>query len=85
LTADGVWFQAYVDQILVPTLSPGDILVMHNLGSHKGTGVRKAIEAAGADAALSAALQPRRQPDREGVLEAPGAPAKAAERGVDAL
>ena len=32
----------------VPTLSPGDIVVMDNLGSHKGAGVREAIEAAGA-------------------------------------
>ncbi len=32
---NGQWFQAYVEQILVPTLSPGDIVVMDNLGSHK--------------------------------------------------
>jgi transposase len=31
---NGVWFQAYVDQVLVPTLSPGDIVIMDNLGSH---------------------------------------------------
>lgn len=35
---NGQWFQAYVDQVLVPTLSPGDIVVMDNLGSHKGAG-----------------------------------------------
>jgi transposase len=29
-------FQAYVDQVLVPELSPGDIVIMDNLGSHKG-------------------------------------------------
>lgn len=40
-------FQAYVDAVLVPELTPGDIVVMDNLGSHKGTGVRAAIEAAG--------------------------------------
>jgi len=45
---NGQWFQAYVDQVLVPTLRKGDIVVMDNLGSHKGAGVRKAIEAAGA-------------------------------------
>ncbi len=44
----GVAFQAYVDQVLVPELRPGDIVVMDNLGSHKGAGVRAAIEAAGA-------------------------------------
>ena len=41
-------FQAYVDQVLVPELAPGDIVVMDNLGSHKGPAVRAAIEAAGA-------------------------------------
>ena len=41
-------FQAYIDQILVPTLTPGDIVVMDNLGSHKGDAVRASIEAAGA-------------------------------------
>ncbi len=44
---NGAAFQAYVDQVLVPALRPGDI-VMDNLGSHKGAAVRAAIEAAGA-------------------------------------
>ncbi len=33
---NGEFFQAYVDQVLVPELRPGDIVVMDNLGSHKG-------------------------------------------------
>src|SRR6188508_755127 len=41
-------FQAYVDQVLVPELAPGDTVVMDNLSSHKGPAVREAIEAAGA-------------------------------------
>ena len=41
-------FQAYVDQVLVPALEPGDVVVMDNLSSHKGPAVRAAIEAAGA-------------------------------------
>jgi len=41
-------FQAYVDRVLMPELTPGDIVVMDNLGSHKGPAVRSAIEAAGA-------------------------------------
>ena len=45
---DGATFQAYVDQVLVPELAPGDIVVLDNLGSHKGPRVRAAIEAAGA-------------------------------------
>jgi transposase len=45
---NGRSFLAYVEQILVPTLSPGDIVIMDNLGSHKGVAVRRAIRAAGA-------------------------------------
>ena len=45
---NGELFLAYVEQVLAPTLTRGDIVVMDNLGSHKVAGVRKAIEAAGA-------------------------------------
>ena len=45
---NGASFRAYVEQFLVPTLSPGDIVIMDNLGSHKGIAVRQAIRAAGA-------------------------------------
>jgi transposase len=41
-------FQAHVDQVPIPDLRAGDIIVMDNLSSHKGTQVREAIEAAGA-------------------------------------
>jgi transposase len=44
----GPAFMAYVEQVLVPTLAPGDIVVMDNLPAHKLAGVRTAIEAAGA-------------------------------------
>ena len=45
---NGESFLAYVEQVLVPTLSQGDIVIMDNLGSHKGKAVRHAIRAAGA-------------------------------------
>jgi transposase len=45
---NGAVFLAYVEQILVPTLAPGDVVVMDNLPAHKAAGVREAIEAAGA-------------------------------------
>jgi len=45
---NGESFLAYIEQVLVPNLSPGDIVIMDNLASHKVTGVRQAIEAAGA-------------------------------------
>lgn len=45
---DGATFRAYVERALVPELRPGDIVVLDNLGSHKGPHIRAAIEAAGA-------------------------------------
>jgi transposase len=45
---NGLSFLAYVKQILVPTLSAGDIVIMDNLGSHKRQAIRRAIRAAGA-------------------------------------
>lgn len=41
-------FLAYVSQVLVPTLAPGDVVIMDNLPAHKAAGIRDAIEAAGA-------------------------------------
>ncbi len=46
---NGESFLAYVRQVLVPTLRPGDVVIMDNLGSHKGSAVRDAIKAAGAE------------------------------------
>ena len=45
---NGERFHAYVEQFLVPTLKPGDIVILDNLGSHKGKAVRKAIRDVGA-------------------------------------
>ena len=70
---DGVSFLAYVEQILVPTLQPGDIVIADNLAAHKVDGVRHAIAAVGATLQAAAvagkyllppALQPRLQPHR---------------------
>jgi transposase len=45
---DGESFRTYVEGVLVPTLRPGDLVIMDNLGSHKGKAVRRAIRAVGA-------------------------------------
>lgn len=45
---NGCLFRAWVEQFLVPTLRPGDIVVLDNLGSHKSQAVRRAIRDAGA-------------------------------------
>jgi transposase len=45
---NGVIFRAYVERLLAPTLQPGDIVILDNLGSHKGREARRLIEATGA-------------------------------------
>ncbi len=47
---NGDAFQAYVEQVLVPTLSSDDVVIMDNLPAHKLAGIREAIE--GVDAKL---------------------------------
>lgn len=51
-------FRAYVEQVLVPTLAPGDIVVMDNLPAHKPTAIRQAIERAGAELRFLPAYSP---------------------------
>ena len=43
---NGERFQIYVEEVLAPTLSPGDIVIMDNLGAHKAKAVRAAIRGA---------------------------------------
>jgi transposase len=45
---DGESFRLYVEKVLAPTLRPGDIVIMDNLGSHKAKSVRQLIRSAGA-------------------------------------
>ena len=45
---NGERFHAYVEQFLAPTLKPGDVVILDNLGSHKGKAVRRAIRDVGA-------------------------------------
>ena len=44
----GAWFRAYAEPVLVPTLAPGDVVILDNLPCHKGSAVRRAVDAAGA-------------------------------------
>ena len=44
----GGWFHAYVEQVLAPTLKPGDIVILDNLPAHRNLEARRAIEAKGA-------------------------------------
>ena len=45
---DGDSFRLYVEKVLLPTLRPGDIVVLDNLGSHRGKIVRQLIRSVGA-------------------------------------
>ena len=58
----GDLFVAYVEQQLVPTLRPGDIVVMDNLACHKRVGVRRAIERAGCELRLLPPYSPDLNP-----------------------
>jgi len=48
MTIDGASFLAYVEQVLAPTLSAGETVLMDNVRTHKVAGVKKVIEAKGA-------------------------------------
>jgi putative transposase len=45
---DGESFRLYIERVLIPTLNPGDIVIMDNLGSHRGSAIRRALRAVGA-------------------------------------
>ncbi len=82
---NGVSFQAYVDQVLVPTLAPGDIVIMDNLGSHKRPGIRAAIEGAGARLLYLPPYSPDFNPIENAFSKLKALLRKAAERSVEGL
>ena len=81
---NGESFLAYVTQILVPTLQPGDIVIMDNLGSHKGRAVRAAIRAAGAHLLFLPPYSPDLNPIEQVFAKLKALLRKAAERTVEA-
>jgi transposase len=82
---DGESFRAYVEQFVVPILKPGDIVVMDNLASHKVTGVREAIEAAGAELRYLPPYSPDFNPIEQFFAKLKALLRKAAARTVEAL
>ena len=78
-------FQAYVDQVLVPELKPGDVVVMDNLSSHKGPAVRCAIEAAGANLLYLPPYSPDFNPIENAFAKLKALLRKAAVRTIGAL
>jgi transposase len=82
---DGESFRLYVEQVLVPTLRPGDIVIMDNLSSHKGPAVRHAIEAAGASLLFLPPYSPDFNPIENAFARLKAMLRKAAERTVEGL
>jgi len=81
---NGRSFLAYVEQMLVPTLSPGDVVILDNLGSHKGAAVRKAIRQAGAHLLFLPPYSPDLNPIEMVFAKLKTLLRKAAERTVEA-
>jgi transposase len=82
---NGELFLAYVEQFLAPTLMPGDIVIMDNLGSHKVDGVRRAIEAAGGKLIYLPPYSPDLNPIEQFFSKLKAYLRKVAARTVDAL
>jgi transposase len=82
---NGVAFRAYVEQVLVPTLKPGDIVIMDNLPAHRVSGVREAIEAAGATRLFLPPYSPEFNPIEQAFAKLKALLRKAAARTLDAL
>jgi transposase len=82
---NGDAFRAYVEQFLAPTLAPGDIVVMDNLGSHKVSGVRQAIEARGASLLYLPPYSPDLNPIEQSFAKLKGLIRKAAARTRETL
>jgi len=80
---NGQSFTAWVEQFLVPTLKPGDIVIMDNLGSHKGAAVRTAIRSVGAKLFFLPPYSPDLNPIEQVFAKLKLLLRKAAERSVD--
>lgn len=78
-------FLAYIEQVLCPTLAPGDVVVMDNLPAHKGTAVRWTIEATGARLLFLPPYSPDFNPIENAFAKLKALLRKAAERTVEGL
>lgn len=82
---NGTAFLAYVEQVLAPTLKPGDIVIMDNLPAHKAVGVREAIEIAGATLRYLPPYSPDFNPIENAFAKLKTLLRAKAERTIDAL
>ena len=82
---NGESFLAYVKQVLVPALRPGDIVIIDNLGSHKGQAIRRAIRAVGAKLLFLPKYSPDLNPIEQVFAKLKHLLRKAAARTIDAV
>lgn len=82
---NGTAFRAYVEQILLPTLTVGDVVVMDNLPAHKGEGVRQAIESVGCQLLYLPPYSPDFNPIEKAFSKLKALLRARAERNVEAL
>lgn len=82
---NGEWFEAYVGQVLVPTLKAGDVVILDNLSSHKRPAARALIEAAGARMLFLPPYSPDFNPIEKAFSKLKAHLRKAAERTVPGL
>ena len=82
---NGEAFLADVVSVLVPTLRPGDVVVMDNLGSHKGKAIRQAIRTAGAHLLFLPPYSPDLNPIEQAFAKLKSHLRKAARRTVEAV
>ena len=82
---NGTAFRAYVEQVLVPTLRSGDIVIMDNLPAHKAEGVRAAIEKADATLRFLPPYSPDFNPIENAFAKLKALLRAKAERTIDAL
>ena len=82
---DGAAFLTYVRQVLVPALKPADVVIMDNLPAHKVTGVRQAIEEAGACLVYLPPYSPDLNPIEKAFSKVKAILRKAAARTIEGL
>jgi transposase len=79
------WFLAYVEQVLAPTLTAGDVVILDNLPAHKGAAIQAAIEAHGARLQFLPPYSPDFNPIEMAFAKLKALLRKAAERTVAGL
>ena len=81
----GDWFTAYVEQVLAPTLRPGDLVILDNLPAHKVAAARQAIQVVGAQLVFLPPYSPDFNPIENAFSKLKALLRKAAARTVDEL